>query len=216
MLIKTNKDLAEENVMLKNLILHSKRPNKDSIITFNDSLTQVNYKFIAARIINNSVNKVKNYITLNKGTEDGIEQEMGVVSPRGVVGKIIQCSKHYSVVIPIINPRLRISTKIAKNNFFGSLVWDGEDPQIARLEEIPHHVSIDIGDQLITSGYSGTFPGGILVGTIKDYKRIEGENFYDITVKLSVNFNNLSYVEVIDNQTINEQLRLEKDLLTDD
>lgn len=216
MLIQTNKDLAEENVMLKNLILHNQKPNKDSLIIFNDSVIQANHNYIAARIINNSVNKIKNYITLDKGSLDGITPEMGVVSPRGVVGKIIQCSDHYSVVIPIINPRLRISTKIAKNNFFGSLVWDGLNPQIARLEEIPHHVIIEVGDRLITSGYSGAFPEGLLVGTIIDYKRIDGQNFYDISVKLSVDFNNLSYVEVIENKTINEQLLLEQSLLTDD
>lgn len=213
---KINIDLAEENTMLKNLILHNISAPQDSIISFSDSLTGDNFRFVQARVINNSVNRLRNYITLNKGTLDGLKPEMGVVAPRGVVGKIIQCSNNYSVVIPIINPRLRISTKIAKNGFFGSLIWDGYNPTLAHLEEIPYHVDLNVGDKLITSGYSGTFPEGIVVGHVKKIKRITGENFYNILVELSVDFNNISLVEAIENTTRQELENIETSITSND
>ena len=213
---KINLDLAEENVMLKNLLLHNVSPSSDSVISFSDSLISDNFKFIQTRVINISVNRLRNYITLNKGTLDGLKPEMGVIAPRGVVGKIIQCSNNYSVVIPIINPQLRISTKIEKNGAFGSLVWDGYDAGLAHLEEIPYHVDLQVGDKLITSGYSGTFPEGIMVGHVKEVKRITGENFYDILVDLSVDFNNISLVEAIENTTRKELENIQNSTLTND
>lgn len=210
-----NTDLAAENTMLKNLILHQIKTPADSAISFSDSLIGENFRFVPARVINISVNKLRNYITLNKGSQDGIKPEMGIIAPRGVVGKVVQCSDHYSVVIPIINPQLRISTKIAKNGFFGSLVWDGYDPRYAYLEEIPYHVPLEVGDKLITSGFSGTFPEGIVVGFVKEVERVTGENFYNIRVELSVDFHNISHVEAIENITREELQNIEESVIDD-
>jgi rod shape-determining protein MreC len=110
--------------------------------------------------------------------------------------------------MPVLNRNFRLSAKIKKNNYFGSLVWPGESPDEAVLMDIPYHVRLEIGDTIVTSGYSAIFPEGLTVGTISDFNRLEG-NFYRINVRLAVDFKNLDYVYLIDNLLYDEQVTLE-------
>ncbi len=168
------------------------------------------YSFKHARIINNSIHKQKNYLTLNKGKKQGIEQDMVVISPDGVVGIVMSASNNFSVVISLLNSELGISAKIKKNNYYGSVTWNGNDYRYATLNEIPNHVKLEIGDTVITSGYSAAFPEGISIGTIKKYKLKGGDNFYDIRIMLSTDFKKLSNVYVIKNLLKDEQMEIEK------
>ncbi len=168
----------------------------------------LDYRFIPARVINNSVNKQYNYITLNKGSLDGIKPDMGIVGVDGVVGVVTNVSEHFSTGQSVLNKRWSLSAKV--NDYFGSLAWEGIDYKYAKLNEIPFHVNLSIGDKVVTSSYSSIFPEGILVGTVKDFKHESGDNFYDITVELSSNFKSLSFVEVIYNVYGEEQTQLEK------
>ncbi|MFC0877059.1 rod shape-determining protein MreC [Saccharicrinis sp. FJH2] len=196
---KENNDLSVENAALKNLLFYNK---KDSayVSYFNDSMPQTEFYFIPARVVNNSVHRRMNYITIDKGWADGVKAEMGVTSARGLVGSVKGTSKHYSIVTPILNTQQAISSKIGQTGFFGSLVWDGTDYQYAKLKAIENHADVAIGDTIFTSGFGSIFPAGLTVGYIHDIVSDEDDDFYDITVKLAVDFKSLYFVEVIGNE----------------
>jgi len=204
-----NEELAKENTYLRSQLPSSFKDSKDYFSLVYDSLNKRQYTYRTAKVINNSVNKHFNYITLNKGTNNGIEKEMGVISSKGVVGIVKDASAHYSSVISILNTRLLISGKLKESGFFGALGWDGGDYRYAWLNEIPIHAPVSVGDLVVTSGFSAIFPEGILIGSVETVEKDKGESFYRIKVKLSVDFKDLSYVEVISNNMGEEQLDLE-------
>ena len=215
-LTKINRELAEENARLRMLLENQPEfvANADSI-SLNSSEIDSVYRFIPAQIISNSVNRPFNYITLNKGSRHGIKPDMGIISASGIVGVVGQVSASYSMGLSVLNQRWSISAKLKENNYYGSLMWNGLDYRTANLSEIPLHVDIAIGDTIVTSGYSSIFPEGILVGTISDFSEPGGENYYSIEVELSVDFKNLSHVEVVENRAMQEIDELEK-MLRDD
>ncbi len=160
------------------------------------------YDFIIAHVINNSVNRPHNYITINKGELDGVRPEMGVVDRNGIVGKVNVVGPHSSRVISLLNSNLPISCKIKGTQQVGSLVWDGNDSRVALLRELPRHSTFNKGDTIITSGYSTTFPEGVPVGVILEEKKNYDENFFTLKVRLFTDFSTLSTVRVvIDNMT---------------
>lgn len=205
-----NKALADENARLRNSLKSAYKANTVTTKEVKDSTYSQYYTFIPAKVINNSTSRADNYITLNVGIRQGIRPDMGVICPDGVVGVVKNVSSNFCSVISVLNSNLKVSTKIKKNGFFGSLVWDGYNYSRAKLNEIPVHVKITPGDTLITSGYSAIFPEGIAVGNIIDFNEVEGGNFYEIKVKLSTNFKNLSYVYVVNNIFRDELDKVEK------
>lgn len=209
-LAETNEQLNRENTKLKNILAESFKVSVDSSYLYNDSLYQQQYIYRTAKIINNSVNKQLNYITLNKGKIHGIKPEMAVVTDNGVVGVINSVSDNFSTAISLLNSRIRVSAKIKKNNYFGSLTWDGKNYKTARLYEIPFHVQIQVGDTIVTSGYSSIFPEGILLGTVQEVLPESGGNFHDVVINLSNDFKGISYVKVIGDLMKTERIQLEK------
>jgi rod shape-determining protein MreC len=203
-----NRELSEENARLRRE-LGSVALVTDSSYTFL-SATDSNYTFIPARVINNSVNRQYNYLTLNKGSKDGIRPEMGVSTVHGVVGMITNVSASYSTAISLLNLRWNVSAKLKRNNYFGSLSWDGKDYRHALLNEIPFHVDLEVGDTIVTSGFSSIFPEGYMLGVIDSFNKEGGDNFYTIRIKLSVDFKSLVYVEVIGNSQRKEIESLER------
>jgi rod shape-determining protein MreC len=174
-----------------------------------DSVPRRQYSYIPAQVINISTHKQFNFLTLDKGRHHGIEPEMAVVSPLGVVGVTYSVSGNFSSVIPIINRDFRLSAKIRRNGYFGSMSWPGRGYGNAILEEIPFHVDLREGDTIVTSGYSAIFPEGIMVGTVREFEVEEG-NFYTISVDLAVDYKKLSRVNVIHNLLREEQIELER------
>ncbi len=174
-----------------------------------DSVNQLRYEYIGAMVRNNTTNQVNNFITIDKGSKQGIQPEMGVISAQGIVGVVTNVSDNFASIISLLNKNLKVSAKIQQNSFIGSLRWDVLDPQSAILEDIPKHAPVYIGDTVATSGFSAFFPGEIPIGVIEDWKLPEGGNFYNITVKLSTDFNRLNYVYVIKNKQQKEQKELE-------
>ena len=205
-LAKVNSQLTEENGALREKIDRYEALLQDSVKNLTG--TDTSFVYIPARVINNSVNKQQNYITLNKGAKDGIKPDQGIISAdgEGIVGIITNVSESYSMGLSVLNPRWSISAKLKKSGFFGSLVWPGDDHRKAELNEIPFHVDLEAGDTIVTSGYSSVFPEGVLIGTIDALTRPAGENYYKIEVLLSTNFKSISHVLVIDN-TKNEELQ---------
>lgn len=206
---KTNNRLAEENVKLKNILERTYRSDEIFFFGESDSLYHQHYFYTSAKVINQTVNKQHNFLTLNKGSDVGIRPEMGVVSHDGVIGIVVSVSKRFSTVISLLNLDFRVSAKLAKNNYFGSLHWDGKDYRRVKLDEIPYHIDVNKGDTVITSGYSSIFPEGIIIGTVRN-SEVKGGNFYEIEVDLSVDFKSLVYVELIGNLQRKEQIELEE------
>jgi len=218
-----NDNLAVENTLLKNRVVELE--NKLNALT--DTINNVSWKsirispeseyvFITAKVIRNTTHLTQNYITLNKGSEEGIAPDMGVVGDDGVVGIVKSVSPKFSVVIPILNPKIQISSKFKKNNYSGPLVWNGKDSRFASLNDIARHVRFSLGDTVITSGLTKNFPGGILVGTINDYNIKESDAYYNIQVKLAVNYRTLTHVKVINYKNYREQSVLEKQAADED
>ena len=203
-----NESLAKENILLKNR-LEAYEFLQDTIIqrTVVEGSIPV-YEYIGAKQVNATYNRTKNYITLNRGRKNGLQKEMAVCTPEGIVGLIQDLSDHFAVVIPLINVDARISAKIKKNNYYGSLQWDGNDYAYSYLNDIPYHVEVNAGDTIVTSGLSKIFPEGIVVGYVESVDK-ETANFLKIKVKLAVDFKRINHVYVILNNKKNEQTSLE-------
>ena len=203
-----NESLAKENILLKNR-LEAYEFLQDTIIqrTVVEGSIPV-YEYIGAKQVNATYNRTKNYITLNRGRKNGLQKEMAVCTPEGIVGLIQDLSDHFAAVIPLINVDSRISAKIKKNNYYGSLQWDGNDYAYSYLNDIPYHVEVNAGDTIVTSGLSKIFPEGIVVGYVESVDK-ETANFLKIKVKLAVDFKRINHVYVILNNKKNEQTSLE-------
>jgi rod shape-determining protein MreC len=136
---------------------------------------------------------------------------MGVASPAGVIGVVVGVSRNYSVAMSLLNTDFKLSASIARNDYFGSLAWDGRNYRYAQLSEIPHHVDVTEGDTIVTSGYSAIFPPGLMVGTLTGDKK-KGGDFVTLKVLLSADFKKLTNVYLIGNLTREERENLEKEV----
>jgi rod shape-determining protein MreC len=202
-------DLARENIVLKNKIESLEKKKENLFFSVIDSVYGQQYVWSSAEVVNNSVNRQKNFLTLNKGSRQDLAIDMAVASGDGVVGVIVACSDNYSVAMSVLNIDFRLSSRIKSNGYFGSLSWDGRDISHAVLSEIPQHVSVNVGDTVETTGFSAVFPEGIMVGTISEFEKT-GSDFYRISVLLRTDFKKLHFVNVIGNMRKTEQLELEK------
>lgn len=208
-----NEDLHSRNAALEMEVINLRNEVSSLKLLVTDT-TQVpealnNYGFILAHVISNSVTQPNNYITINRGSLDGIEPEMGVIDQNGVVGIVNVVGPHSARIISLLNPDLRLSCKVKGNDSFGSLVWDRRDPYHAVLEEMPRHVQFNRGDTIITSGYSAVFPEGLIVGTIEEQIRDKNDNFFSLRINLSTDFSQLSTVRAIKNNLRDELKSLE-------
>jgi len=198
---------ANKKLLSQSVLSFAKYTNHE--FTYKDTIYKQQFVFQNARVINNSVSKRNNYLTLNKGYIQGIDQEMGVISSLGVVGIVKDVSNHFCSVLSVLHKSSSISAKIEGRNYFGSLVWDGNDYKYGTLKEIPTHVNIKKGARILTSGYSVIFPEGIPVGKIVSYEVRPGDDTYTIKVKFSEDYGNLVHVYVVKNLLKEEQKDLE-------
>ena len=167
------------------------------------------YQLISAKVVENSIHKAENLITIDKGRKDGVEPDMGVACGNGVVGVVYLVSDHYSVVIPALNTASsRISCSIRNRGYFGYLHWYGGDPSVAYVEDVPRHAKFKLGEWMETSGFSSIFPSGVLVGKIEQaYNSSDGLS-YKLKVRLSTDFGNLRDVVVLSDKSIAERAAL--------
>lgn len=166
------------------------------------------FKYIAAEVVSNSIARNDNYMTINRGSNMGIQNGMAVICPDGIVGIVRNVSPHYAQVMSILNKRISISAMVKRNRYFGSLVWDGINPRIMTLENIPKHADLIRGDTIITSGFSEAFPGEIRIGRIVDFRVKNG--FYSIDVELWNDLSNIRYVYVVENLMLSELSQFKK------
>ncbi len=205
-----NERLAKENAELHShdLLSFSKIVNGEYLV--NDTVYKQKYTYTNAKVVNNSTNRRNNYLTLNKGSKQGITNTMGVITSDGVVGIVENVSENFCTVKSLLHSNTIINSKLKKDGSFGPLNWDGTDYEFATLNDIPTHVRLFKGDTVVTSQYTKFFPENILIGTVESYYRESTKPFYTVKVKLSTDFKKVSFVYIVDNKLRKEQEELEK------
>lgn len=209
-----NEDLLDRNMWLEQRLLFLenvlKEKGLDSARLYSmERLAPTEYQIFKANVIKNSLNKADNYITLDRGTTEGIRPEMGVVDANGVVGIVYKTSPHYSLVIPLLNSKSSISCKIVGSDYFGYLKWEGGNSRFAYLKDLPRHAEFNLEDTVVTSGYSTVFPEGVMVGTVDDMSDSHDGLSYLLKIKLATDFGKVSNVRVISRNGQDEQKALE-------
>lgn len=212
---EVNDDLNHRNAVLEAEVANLREQiDRMKLAGFTDTMPTpegvAHFEFIVANVINNSVHHPYNYLTIDKGELDGVKPEMGVIDHSGVVGTVSAVGPHFSRVISLLNPNFRLSCKIKGSEHFGSLIWDGENPTRAMLEELPRHTVFSVGDTVVTSGYSAVFPAGLPVGTILPDNSSHSENFFTLPVELFADFTRLSNVQVVKNNHSDELRAVEE------
>jgi len=206
---EVNDSLALENAKLRGLVKSSfyvDTVEKHKVV---DTVYKQQYTYIVAKVINNSTNRRSNYITINRGSKDGIEKEMGVICGTGVVGLVVDVTEHLAIVQSVLNKNTRFSAMLANNKEIGSFIWGADlDPKKGLLIDIQNNAQPKVGEGVITSGYS-LFPTGVPFGKITNLHAKGGGLLLNVEVALSVDFSKLEYVYVVNNKFAKEQAGLE-------
>ena len=210
-----NNALARENSALRSYIPDATYLDSVQRRFQNDTVYKQQYTFMTARVINNSINRRNNYLTLNKGSKHGVVPEMGVVCSEGIVGIVKDVSENFCTVRSFLHKDVIISSRFKKNGYFGPLVWEGFDASEGSLKGIARHVNVQKGDTIITTSFSAMFPEGILIGRVSEVDKNTGDDFYSIKVKLSTQFGSLSHVYIVSNLLKGEQRQLESATIDD-
>ena len=205
-LLEHNKELISEIEALKEELATLK--DSSAITAFPDG----KFRFNTARAVNNSLNKLQNFITIDKGENDGIGSEMGVFNDKGVVGIIYQTSGNFSLVMPLLNSKSMLSCRVKGSNSFCTLRWHGEELQYSYLIDLPRYAIFQQGDTVVTSGFSSIFPADIPVGEIERLEDSDDGMFYRARVRLFVDFASIDNVFVVGNDDKKEQDTLEQSI----
>lgn len=212
---KKNQELLEENNRLRNQLQENFGLRDTTVNTIIDTLNVTDssrmyrrYYSLPAQVVDNSTSRQNNYLMINRGYNQGIRKDMGVVSPAGVVGSVLDVSDNYAVVLSMLHRVSRISASVKKTGETGSIEWDGTNPLFVTLKEIPKSVELNKGDSIVTSRYSDKFPPGILIGTVESAETDPSSNFFRVRVRTATNFFNVQYVYVIENLEKEEQQQL--------
>ena len=210
-----NEQLMERNVVLEQQLAELRRAyitqQGDSVAV--DSLLlaiEQNCNLLDAEVVVNSIRRSDNFITINKGALDGVKEEMGVVNGRSVVGIVYHTSPHYSLVISVLNSKSSISCRIRNSDYFGYLKWDGNDCQHANLVDMPRHSICEIGDTIVTTGFTPIFPEGLMVGTIEEISDSRDGLSFLPKIKLSTDFASLNQVKVVARENVEELKELQQ------
>jgi rod shape-determining protein MreC len=206
---EVNDSLMAENAMLRQQILSESLIDSSGEISVRDSSGILVYTCLPAQVINNTYTMPNNYVTINKGSEDGIERDMGVITSSGIVGIVKEVSAHYAVVLSVLHGSFHTRVAIRKNNEQGRLVWKFGDPTMVQVVDVSEPGTLHPGDTIVTTGYSAAFPPNYIVGELVDYGKETGSNFYTLNVRLSTEFSRLRFVYVVNYLYKNEVKDLE-------
>jgi len=201
-----NAELRKELELLKGEMAESDTARR----TISNLEFHQTYSFIPVQVINNSIMKSHNMLTINKGSRHGIKNGMGIISANGVIGYVYKTSPNYARVMSTLNKNTRITAQVKNNEYFGTLTWNGKDPRYAQLNEIPKYIEISKGDTIETDGKSSSLPGGIMIGTVASSKIDEISGELNIQVKLKEDFGRLRYVQAVVNLEKKEIEQVEK------
>lgn len=216
-LSEVNDRLARENAELRMRLPSSKFTSLVQGDVMQDTTLQQHYRYNEAKVVNNTIHRQHNFLTINRGRKQGLVPNSGVINGdgSGIIGIVQKVSKNYGVVMSILNTDIRISAKLWRTNSFGMLSWDGLGPQYMTLESVPKHAEIQQGDTVVTSGYSTVFPENIPIGEVDTFYKPPGLNFYHIRVALFNDLNRAQYVYVVTDLLKEERFKLEKAIIHD-
>jgi rod shape-determining protein MreC len=169
------------------------------------------YMYMDAEVVNNSVSQPNNYFTIHRGTKQGVQPGMVVISPNGVAGVVLDATDNFATVMSMLNKQSRISARLKKTGESGRIEWDGANPRQVQLRDIPKSVKPSVGDTVITSQYSD-FPPGVMIGIIEKIISEQSSNNYLLQIRPANDFSRLQNVFVVSNLQRNEQLELENRL----
>jgi len=212
---ETNEQLVAENARLRNLLpinFQAVDSSKKTLIdsTVRDSLGKIRkYTLFPAKVIGNTVTLQTNYLTLERGSLQGVKKGMAVISSDGIVGVVVIVSENNARVMSLLHRNSRVSAMLKKDNIAGSIEWDGVDPNYLLLKNIPKSAKVAKGDSVLTSTYSANFPSHLLVGTINSVVADPSSNFYTLKVKTATNFFSIQYVYLVENLRYAEQTAIE-------
>ena len=203
-----NDRLAAENAALRAQLAESYISYSDSVFNIADTVYHQRYSYTEARVIKNSWNAQNNLIMIGKGRDQGIEPDMAVISPEGIVGVVVATTRNFATIMPVLHSDSHNSVKVKRTGISGSLVWDGVDYRYAQVLDVPTTHQFIEGDTIITSGLANDFPEGIPVGYVVSTETLSGSGFYKIKIQLATNFNKLDHVYIIKNRFKSEQEQL--------
>ena len=216
---KTNEELAKENEDLRNRLRQDYEMPDTSHTVIKDTLsidTLGNFRkylYRGAKVVNNSISLQNNYMTIHRGENQGIQKDMGVIGPGGVVGTVISTSTNFAVVMTLLNRQSRLSAMLKKTGETGTVFWSGDSPQFLTMSQLPKTVPIEKGDTIVTSQYASyRFPQGIMVGTVVEETGDKASGFYTLRIKPATNFYSVEYVTVVENLQKDEQKKIEEAL----
>jgi rod shape-determining protein MreC len=207
---KINDNLAHENLKLNSLVarLQQQKPVDAPTGYTPDSLFSNRFEFVVSKVIMTETSRANNYLTIDKGSADGIRPGMGVISATGVVGRVRSCSEHFSVVTSILHSQFMVSSRLIRSGEIGPARWQSKDPETIALLDISRYKKVLKGDTAVTSNYNSVFPPGIMVGTVKDISVRSDQTFYNIELDVATDFRSLSYVYVVQNHMQEEVEKL--------
>lgn len=206
---EVNDSLARENALLRNQVKSSKYVDTVSKHVVNDTIYKQQYEYIDAKVINNSVNKRNNYLTIGRGSKDGVGKGMGVIAGSGVVGKVVYVGEHLSIVQSMLHKDTRFSSMLANNKEIGYVEWgDNFDPHTGLLVDVSNSAQPKVGELVVTSQLS-LFPAGIPIGKVSKLKAKGVGLFLNMEITFAVDFSKLEYVYVVNNKLATEQAGLE-------
>lgn len=200
-----NDRLAAENALLRAQMESSYISFSDREFEVNDTVYLQRYSYTEARVIKNSWSQQNNYIMVGKGSRHGLEPDMAVISPDGIVGVVMSVSDNFATIMPVLHSDSRNSVRVKRTGISGSLVWDGLDYRYAQVVDVPTTHQFEAGDTIVTSGLAGDFPEGIAVGYVEEAEALSGSGFYRVKIRLATDFNKLDHVYIIHNRFRAEQ-----------
>lgn len=208
-LAQNNTLLQQENIALRSRLPQSFIAVESGNVEINDTLYKQRYTYIAATVIKSTFNHRNNYFTLNVGSLEGVERDMGVFTDNGIVGIVHNVSEHFSVVKSVLTEAINIDVMVESTGAFGMLKWDGKDARIGSITGISNDIKVKKWSKVVTRGGSGIFPRGLPVGKISALKPVEGKPLWDISLLFSEDYRKIQRVYVAKNIMKDEQLKLE-------
>lgn len=194
-----NQLITDYNASLMSMLY---KQNNDSLLELENNISD--YRFIPANVINNSIYRSNNYLLIDKGKNDGLKKDMGVVCENGIVGKIVNVSDNYASVISMLHPYTIVSARFKDNQHLANVCWNTHDYRYGLVKDIPLHLQLNKGDTLVTSGFSNVYPQDLMIGTIEEMTNSESKDFNTAKIRFSTNFSTLRHVFVIENLNQNE------------
>jgi len=211
---KTNESLVQENLRLRQQLKENyeapdsiRRLIHDTLKV--DSSAVIKYKIMEAKVVNNSTSSQANYLTIHRGSDQGVRPNMGVTGPQGLVGSVVNVSKNFATVQSMLHYQFKVVAKLKHNNEIGTIQWDGASPLYVTMKNIPKSVNVQKGDTVVTSQLGNLWPANLMVGTVAEIIPDNSSNFYTLKVRVATNFGSIEYVYVIDNLQADEQRQLE-------